>query len=155
MTIKIGVIGAGGMLQYHAAGFRAAGAEILAICDMNQVAAKKAAQAYDVPNVFSDSAEMLDQLKELDAVSVITPNRTHRPLALQVLQAGRHVFCEKPPALNAAEVSQMKDASESAGKTLMFNFNNRARPESYALRKYIEAGEVGQKIGRASCRERV
>jgi predicted dehydrogenase len=38
----------------------------------------------------------------------------------------------------------MKDASESAGKTLMFNFNNRARPESYALRKYIEAGEVGQ-----------
>ena len=144
MTIKIGVIGAGGMLQYHAAGFRAAGAEILAICDMNQAAAKKAAQTYDVPNVFSDSAEMLDQLKELDAVSVITPNRTHRPLAIQVLQAGRHVFCEKPPALNAAEVSQMKDASESAGKTLMFNFNNRARPESYALRKYIEAGEVGQ-----------
>ena len=89
---------------------------------------------------------MLDQLKELDAVSVITPNRTHRPLALQVLQAGRHVFCEKPPALNAAEVSQMKDASESAGKTLMFNFNNRARPESYALRKYIEAGEVGRSI---------
>ena len=44
MTIKIGVIGAGGMLQYHAAGFRAAGAEILAICDMNQAAAKKAAQ---------------------------------------------------------------------------------------------------------------
>ncbi len=41
MTIKIGVIGAGGMLQYHAAGFRAAGAEILAICDMNQTAAKK------------------------------------------------------------------------------------------------------------------
>ena len=144
MTIKIGVIGAGGMLQYHAAGFRAAGAEILAICDMNQAAAKKAAQTYDVPNVFSDSAEMLDQLKELDAVSVITPNRTHRPLAMQVLQAGRHVFCEKPPALNADEVFQMKDASESAGKTLMFNFNNRARPESYALRKYIEAGEVGQ-----------
>jgi len=144
MTIKIGVIGAGGMLQYHAAGFRAAGAEILAICDMNQTAAKKAAELYDVPHVFSDSAEMLDQLKELDAVSIITPNRTHRPLALQVLQAGRHVFCEKPPALNAAEVSQMKDASESAGKTLMFNFNNRARPESYALRKYIEAGEVGQ-----------
>ena len=54
------------------------------------------------------------------------------------------MFCEKPPALNAAEVLQMKEASESAGKTLMFNFNNRARPESYALREYIEAGEVGQ-----------
>ena len=132
------------MLQYHAAGFRAAGAEIIAICDMNQAAAKTAAETYNVPHVFSDSAQMLEQLNDLDAVSVITPNRTHRPLALQVLHAGRHVFCEKPPALNAAEVSQMKEAAESSGKTLMFNFNNRARPESYALRKYIEAGEVGQ-----------
>jgi predicted dehydrogenase len=144
MAIKIGIIGAGGMLQYHSAGFRAAGAEIVAICDMNQMAAKKAAETYDIPHVFSDSAEMLEKVTDLDAVSIITPNRTHRPLALQVLQAGRHVFCEKPPALNASEVLQMKEASKSAGKTLMFNFNNRARPESYALRKYIDAGEVGQ-----------
>ena len=144
MAIKIGIIGAGGMLQYHSAGFRAAGAEIVAICDMNQMAAKKAAETYDIPHVFSDSAEMLEKVTDLDAVSIITPNRTHRPLALQVLQAGRHVFCEKPPALNASEVLQMKEASESAGKTLMFNFNNRARPESYALRKYIDAGEIGQ-----------
>ena len=45
--------------------------------------------------------------------------------------------------MNASEVEEMKLAAESAGKTLMFNFNNRARPESYALRKYIEAGDVG------------
>ena len=68
MTVKIGIIGAGGMLQYHAAGFRAAGAEILAICDMNQAAAKKAAQTYDVPDVFSDSVQMLEQIKELDDI---------------------------------------------------------------------------------------
>ena len=64
-------------------------------------------------------------------------------MAVQALQAGKHVFCEEPPALNASEVEEMKLAAESAGKTLMFNFNNRARPESYALRKYIEAGDVG------------
>ena len=126
MAKKIGIIGAGGMLQYHAAGFKAAGAELHAICDMNQDAAKKAANAYDVPNVFADSQKMLEELQDLDAVSIITPNRTHRPLALQALQAGKHVFCEKPPALSAAEVKQMKEASENAGKTLMFNFNNRA-----------------------------
>ena len=143
MSKKIGIIGAGGMLQYHAAGFQKAGAQLHAICDMNQDAAKKAADTYGVPNLFSDSQKMLDELQDLDAVSIITPNRTHRPLALQVLQAGKHVFCEKPPALNASEVKQMKEASENAGKTLMFNFNNRARPESYALREYIEAGEVG------------
>ena len=85
------------MLQYHAAGFRAAGAvEIIAICDMNQAAAKKAAETYNVPHVFSDSAQMLEQLNDLDS-DVITPNRTHRPLALQVLHAGRHVFAKSHP----------------------------------------------------------
>ena len=132
------------MLQYHAAGFRAGGADLIAICDMNEVAAKRAAEKYQVPHVFSDSAKMLSELTDLDAISIITPNRTHCPLAIQVLEAGKHVFCEKPPALNATEVNEMKLASEKAGKTLMFNFNNRARPESYALRRYIEAGEVGQ-----------
>jgi len=111
---------------------------------MNEVAAKSAAEKYQVPHVFSDSAKMLSELTDLDAISIITPNRTHCPLAIQVLEAGKHVFCEKPPALNATEVNEMKLASEKAGKTLMFNFNNRARPESYALRRYIEAGEVGQ-----------
>ena len=132
------------MLQYHAAGFRAGGADLIAICDMNEVAAKSAAEKYQVPHVFSDSAKMLSELTDLDAISIITPNRTHCPLAIQVLEAGKHVFCEKPPALNATEVNEMKLVSEKAGKTLMFNFNNRARPESYALRRYIEAGEVGQ-----------
>ncbi|MDG1139286.1 MAG: Gfo/Idh/MocA family oxidoreductase [Opitutales bacterium] len=144
MSIKIGVIGAGGMLQYHAAGFKAAGAELLAVCDMNQASGQAAADLYGIPHVYSDSQKMLDELSNLDAVSIITPNRTHRPLAIQVLNAGRHVFCEKPPALSAPEVAEMKKAAEKSGKILMFNFNNRARPESYALRDYIKAGEVGR-----------
>ena len=143
MTQKIGIIGAGGMLQYHAPGFKAGGAEIVAICDMNQEAAKKAASTYGAQHVFADSQKMLDELSDLDAISIITPNRTHKPLAIQALKTGKHVFCEKPPALNADEVAEMKQAAEEAGKTLMFNFNNRARPESYAMRKYLEAGEIG------------
>ena len=144
MSIKIGIVGAGGMLQYHAAGFKAAGAELLAVCDMNQASAQAAADLYEIPHVYSDLQKMLDELSDLDAVSIITPNRTHKPLAIQVLNAGKHVFCEKPPALSASEVSEMKEAAEESGKILMFNFNNRARPESYALRDYIEAGEVGR-----------
>ena len=81
------------MLQYHAAGFRAGGADLIAICDMNEVAAKSAAEKYQVPHVFSDSAKMLSELTDLDAISIITPNRTHCPLAIQVLEAGKHVFC--------------------------------------------------------------
>ena len=73
--------------------------ELIAICDMNETAAKSAAAEYEVPYVFSDSAKMLSELSDLDAISIITPNRTHRPLAIQALEAGKHVFCEKPPHL--------------------------------------------------------
>jgi predicted dehydrogenase len=97
MATKVGIIGAGGMLQYHAAGFREANADIIAICDMNEVAAAKAAKEYEVANVFTDVAEMLEQQPDLEAVSVITPNRFHKPLSVQLLEAGKHVFCEKPP----------------------------------------------------------
>jgi len=142
MSLKIGVIGAGGMLQYHHAGFIKAGAEVVAVCDMNGDAAKAAAEKYGVKTTFTDLAEMLGD-PDIDAVSIIVPNKFHASLAIQCLEAGKDVFCEKPPALSAAEVKEMMAASEKSGKTLMFNFNNRARPESVELKKRIDAGEIG------------
>ena len=130
------------MVSYHIQGFKNAGAEVVAIADMVVEAAQKVADAEGIPQVFGDVAEML-ALDEIDAVSVIVPNRFHAPLAIQVLEAGKHVFCEKPPALNAAEVQNMIAAADKAGKRLMFNFNNRARPESYAMMGYIKDGTVG------------
>ena len=96
MATKAGIIGAGGMLQYHAAGFREAGADIMAVCDLNKEAAEQAANEYGIENVFGDTSEMLEKLPELEAISVITPNRFHKPVAIQLLQAGKHVFCEFP-----------------------------------------------------------
>jgi len=143
MSIKIAIIGAGGMAAYHATGFRQAGAEIVALADVNKAAAEKAAAKHGIPQVFDDVAKMLKALPELDAVSIIVPNKFHSPLALQALKAGKHVFCEKPPALNAKEMLQLKTAAAKAKRTLMFNFNNRARPESYAMMDYIQQGAVG------------
>ena len=130
------------MLQYHAAGFKEAGAEIVAICDMNPEAAEVAAKEWGASQVFSDVDKMLDE-SGADAVSIIVPNKFHAPLAIQCLNAGKHVFCEKPPALNATEVEQMIAAANAAGKKLMFNFNNRARPESYKMMEMIGDGTVG------------
>ncbi len=143
MSIKAGIIGAGGMAHYHTAGFRMAGADIIALADVNQSAAAAAAKRYNIEQVFDDVASML-KLKELDAVSVIVPNKYHAALAKQALAAGKHVFCEKPPALTAREAIQMRDAAAKAKRTLMFNFNNRARPESFAMMEYIRNGEVGR-----------
>jgi predicted dehydrogenase len=86
---------------------------------------------------------MLAETPELDAVSIIVPNKFHAPLALQCLKAGKHVFCEKPPGLSAAEVAEMVQVCKQTGKKLMFNFNNRARPESQAMKKYVDDGTVG------------
>ncbi len=143
MSIKVAVIGAGGMLKYHAAGFKQAGAEIVAIADVNGEAAAREAAKLDVPNAFDSVGKMLEK-SGADAVSVIVPNKFHAPLTLQCLEAGKHVFCEKPPALSALEVEQMIAAADSAGKHLMFNYNNRARPESYAMMALIDDGTIGR-----------
>jgi predicted dehydrogenase len=142
--IKVGIVGAGGMASYHYDGFVRAGAEVAAIADMDRGRAGAFTAARAVPAVYGSLSEMLKACPSLDAVSIITPNKFHRPLALEALEQGKHVYCEKPPALNAAEVREMLEAAKKAGKRLMFNFNNRARPESRAMIRYIRDGRVGR-----------
>jgi predicted dehydrogenase len=143
MSTQIAIIGAGGMAAHHIAGFRTAGADIVALCDVNEAAAKAAAAKHGIDRAFTDVAAMLRTLPGLDAVSIIVPNKFHAPLALQALKAGKHVFCEKPPALSAREMALMKTTAEKTKRTLMFNFNNRARPESYAMMDYVADGTIG------------
>ena len=143
MSMKIGIIGAGGMANYHIPGFRAAGAEVVAIADVNGEAAARTAAKHNVPKTYTSVARMLSQGK-IDAVSVITPNKFHKALALQALAARKHVFCEKPPALNTREITAMAQAARKARRCLMFDFNNRARPEAMAMMEYIRNGAVGQ-----------
>jgi predicted dehydrogenase len=144
MSLKIGIVGAGGMARYHVAGFRSAGAEIVALADPSPEARSRAASIYGVPVTYEDLPHMLSAHRDLDAISVITPNKFHAPLAVAALEAGKHVFCEKPPALNAGETEKMAQAAKKAGKFLLFDFNNRARHESFALMEYVCAGEVGR-----------
>ena len=143
MSTKVGVIGAGGMLQYHAAGFRQAGAEIVAVADAAPGAAAKAAEKWNIAKAYDSVEAMLAGSPEIDAVSVIVPNKFHAPLTIQCLEAGKHVFCEKPPALSAAEVESIIAAADKAGKKVLFNFNNRARPESQAMKTYVDQGVAG------------
>jgi len=131
------------MLRYHAEGFRKAGATVVAVADPAPGAAERAAKQWEIAEAY-DSVDAMLAKADIDAVSIIVPNKFHNPLAVQCLAAGKHVFSEKPPALNAAEVQEMIDAANAAGKKLMFNFNNRARPESIAMRKYIADGTVGK-----------
>ena len=143
MKIRIGIVGAGGMTAYHIPGFRKAGAEVVAVADPNATAAKACAAKYGIGRTYGSVGEMLAG-EDLDAVSVITPNRFHAPVALEALKAGKHVFCEKPPALTAAETIAMAKAAAKAKRRLLFNFCNRARPEAQAIKREIVSGKFGK-----------
>ena len=143
-TIKVGIIGAGTIASYHCNGFRAAGAEVVAVSDTRLDAAKAFAEGFGIPQYCADLESMLKCCSDLDAVSLAVPNFLHKPLSIQALNAGLHVYCEKPPALNEEEAIEMAEAAEQAGKCLMFDFNNRLRTESQTLHQYIQDGVMGR-----------
>lgn len=144
MGIQIGIVGAGGMASYHCKGFAQAGAKVLCVADSNAQKASTFSKEHGIEHTATSLSEMLKRFPSLDAVSIVTPNKFHAPLAIEALQAGKHVYCEKPPARNASEMQAMLDASKLSGKTLMFGFNNRARPEAQAMATYIQEGVVGR-----------
>ena len=91
--------------------------------------------------VFTNYHEMLKL--NLDVVHVLTPNRSHSPIAVAALEAGKHVMCEKPMAINTQEAQKMVDAAKRTGKKLTIGYQNRFRPDSMYLKKCIEAGDLG------------
>ncbi|MDY7011219.1 MAG: Gfo/Idh/MocA family oxidoreductase [Planctomycetota bacterium] len=143
-TIKIGVIGAGMISNFHMGGYRECpGAEVVAVCDVMADRAKTAAEKFDIPKTFTSVGRML-AMKEIDAVSVCTPNIDHMRSTLKALAAGKHVLCEKPIAMNARQAQTMIDAAGKARKKLMIALNNRFRSDTQFLKKIIEAGKIGK-----------
>ena len=140
--VRIGVIGAGiGYLHLRSLK-NVPNAEVTALCDVNGDRARAVANEFGIPNVFTDHNEMLKQ-DWLDAVLICVPNYLHHAVTLDTFKAGKHVYCEKPMAMNAAEAAEMVAAGKKARKILMMGFNNRFRGDSQLLKSFIENGELG------------
>jgi predicted dehydrogenase len=75
---------------------------------------------------------------DISAVSITTPNFLHAQAAIDALNAGKHVLCEKPLAMNAKEGAKMVAAAQKNGKKLMCGYNHRFRPEVQTLKKFAE-----------------
>ena len=142
---KIALIGCGGMGTGHLRSYRnIPNAKIVAICDIYPGrAAERVAEFFPDAQVFTDYHEVLN-LPGLDAVDICTPNYLHSIIAVEALNHGLHVFCEKPDAVNVEEALKMKAAAEKNGRVLMVMRNNRYAPESQYLKKYIEDGNMGE-----------
>ena len=144
--IRIGIIGTGNISHVHMNAYKQnPRVELYALCDLNRERVLAAAKAYGVPEerVFTDMREML-KLQELDAVSVCTWNSAHAPCAIAALNAGKHVLCEKPMALNAREAAEMQAAAERAGKLLMIGFVRRFGNDCFTAQDFLDTGYCGE-----------
>lgn len=117
--------------------------EVVALCDIKREKAERIAAEHHIPFVYADYREMLAE-QELDIVDICTPNLLHSQVAVAALQAGAHVFCEKPDAVSPEEAQRMADAAVEAGKHLMVMRNNRFSPQAQFLKRYIEEGHAGE-----------
>lgn len=145
--VKIGVIGIGGIAEVaHLPGYRAAGAEVHALCARRPETAAAIAGEYSVRHVTHDYRELL-ALEEIEAVSVCVPTHLHAEVTLAALRAGKHVLCEKPPALGAADARAMRAAAAEQDRLLMYALSARFRAPALKLRRLAEEGELGTVYG--------
>lgn len=145
--LGIGIIGSGGIARTaHMPGYVSCaedGVRIIAVADVNAEAARAAAEQFDVPHVYTDYRDLLER-DDIHAVSVCTPNYLHLQPTLDAFAAGKHVLVEKPLALNATEGARMVAAGRAAGKKLQVGFMTRFQSPAQALKRFIDAGEMGE-----------
>jgi predicted dehydrogenase len=142
--IKIGIIGCGTSGIYHIKGFQKQNnAEIVAICEKDKNKLIETAKKYSIPNIFTDYTDLI-QFKEIDAISICTPNYMHFPMTIEALKNKKHVLCEKPPAINTKETQIMLDTALKNKKLLMYAFCLRFSNDSEILKEIISKNKIGK-----------
>ena len=144
--IRIGIVGNGGICKgaHIPTYLEDERVEIVGVCDIIEERAQFLKDEY-FPNakVYTDYKELLKD-ETIDSVDICTPNYLHSIIAVDAFKAGKHVFCEKPDAIDVTEVLKMQKAADEAGKVLMVMRNNRFVDASQYAKKYIEAGKMGE-----------
>lgn len=117
-------------------------AKVKYVVDIKLDAARELAEKYNVPHFVTDYKEVLED-REVEAVSVCTPNYTHAPITIDCLNAGKNVLCEKPASISFELVKQMKEAADRNGKVLNIGVVNRFNTAVNHIKDMINAGEIG------------
>ncbi len=142
--LRVGIIGAGSISVEHINPYLKNGnCEVVAIADLNLDLAKKRAAEFNIPKAYSDYHDILND-KEIDAVSIVTPTFTHKNIVIDAIKSGKHILCEKPPALNADDVAECSALAKKSDKCLMYAFVCRFRPQMQYLKQFFDAGKMGK-----------
>jgi len=147
-AVKIGLAGLGRLGFLHAQNIqlRVEHAELSAVCDVNPDHLALAREKLEVEHVYHTFPELLEH-KELDAIALVTPSALHCDQIEQSLQAGLHVFCEKPLGIGWEDSIRAKEAVlKHPGRVFMIGFMRRYDPSYQYVKKKIDEGEIGQPI---------
>ncbi|MBQ7820976.1 MAG: Gfo/Idh/MocA family oxidoreductase [Clostridia bacterium] len=143
---KIGIIGCGGIAngKHMPSLKKLKNIEMVAFCDIIEERAVKAAKEFGIEGakVYTDYTELLKDAS-IDIVHVCTPNREHSFITVDALNAGKHVYCEKPMAKTSKEAKEMLDAAKKNGKRLTIGYQGRQNARIQYIKKACDAGELG------------
>jgi predicted dehydrogenase len=142
--MKVGIIGASfARAAYLPALRHVPGAEVVALASARMESARNAASEFAVPHAYDDWEAMLTS-HELDLVCIATPTVLHEAQTLAALEAGAHVLCEKPTAMDAAEAARMLAAADEAGRVHMIDHELRFNPNRMRIAELVSEGALGE-----------
>jgi predicted dehydrogenase len=144
-NLRAGIVGAGFVGRVHAHSARLAGAQITAVAASSPERGVEARGELGAERDFA-SAEELVRSEAIDVVHICTPNHLHLPLARAAIEAGKHVICEKPVALDGAEAGELAAAAEDAGALVTVPFVYRYYPMVRELRARLAAAAPARLI---------
>ncbi len=136
--INVGIIGYGKMGKIRARAVKESGAGQVALAfdPVNDPAADGIARTATPEQVIGDPG--------IEALFICTPNHLNKPLTIAGLSAGKHVFCEKPPAFCANDIREVRAAEAASGKKLMYGFNHRHHASIKKAKQAVDSGEYGR-----------
>ena len=143
-TLKVGVIGVGGIAGSHFPGWNQSPlAEMAAFSDLNPAILKQRAKEHGIKKTYEDPLELIAD-KDIDIVDICTPNTYHTPLTVAALEAGKDVICEKPLAPKPSDIRKMIRARNKSKRLLMTAQHFRFSPTAQALKAEIDTGRLGE-----------
>ena len=144
--LRSSIIGCSSIFPMHAASIlNDENAVLVAVCDIDEVRAKKKAQECDCA-FYTDYKDMIEKEKP-DCVHICLLHYLHAPVSIYALEHGCHVMCEKPMATSVSDGEKMIDASKKTGKTLGIILQNRYNQASKFIKKAIADGILGKVLG--------
>lgn len=143
--LKLGVIGVGRIGRLHAENLvhHIPGAQLLWVADVVEEVARETAERLRVPNWSIDYREVFADPR-VDAVLICTSTDTHAEIIQAAAAAKKHVFCEKPLALNLEEINKALRAVAQSGVILQVGFHRRFDPHFRRLKEFLDRGEIGK-----------